>query len=39
MDQTATFMDEATDFFVNENLPRFICGHKLLNQTDKVLGY
>lgn len=39
MDQTATFMHEATEFFVNENLPRFICGEELLNPVDKVLGY
>jgi len=39
MDQTATFMHEATEFFVNENLPRFICGEKLLNPVDKILGY
>jgi len=39
MDQTSSFMHEATDFFVKENLPRFICGKKLLNQVDKCLGY
>jgi len=39
MDQTATFMHEATEFFVRENLPRFICGEVLLNPTDKALGY
>jgi len=39
MDQTATFMHEATEFFVNENLPRFICGEELLNPVDKILGY
>lgn len=39
MDQTATFMHEATEFFVNENLPRFLCGEDLLNVVDKAAGY
>ncbi|VEU33588.1 unnamed protein product [Pseudo-nitzschia multistriata] len=39
MDQTATFMLESTQFFVNENLPRFICGQALLNPVDKKAGY
>jgi phosphoglycerate dehydrogenase-like enzyme len=39
MDQTSTFMHEACEFFVNENLPRFICEEELLNPVDKVLGY
>ncbi|CAB9519372.1 Glyoxylate/hydroxypyruvate reductase [Seminavis robusta] len=39
MDQTATFMHEATQFFLNENLPRFLCGEDLLNPVDPVLGY
>lgn len=39
MDQTATFMHEATEFFVNENLPRFICGQDLLNPVDTAKGY
>jgi phosphoglycerate dehydrogenase-like enzyme len=39
MDRTATFMHEATEFFVNENLPRFILGHSLLNPVDVSLGY
>eukprot|EP00588_Corethron_pennatum_P008719 CAMPEP_0194273560 /NCGR_PEP_ID=MMETSP0169-20130528/6871_1 /TAXON_ID=218684 /ORGANISM="Corethron pennatum, Strain L29A3" /LENGTH=406 /DNA_ID=CAMNT_0039016547 /DNA_START=40 /DNA_END=1260 /DNA_ORIENTATION=+ len=39
MDQTSTFMHEATEFFVNENLPRYILGEALLNPVDKVLGY
>jgi phosphoglycerate dehydrogenase-like enzyme len=39
MDQTSTFMHEATEFFVNENLPRFICGEELLNPVDIVAGY
>jgi phosphoglycerate dehydrogenase-like enzyme len=39
MDQTATFMHEATEFFVFENLPRFICGKDLLNPVNPSLGY
>ena len=39
MDQTSTFMHEATKFFVNENLLRYILGETLLNPVDKVLGY
>ena len=39
MDQTVTFMHEATEFFLNENLPRFICGEELLNPVDPNLGY
>jgi len=39
MDQTATFMHEAAEFFVYENLPRFMCGKTLINPVDKVLGY
>jgi len=39
MDQTATFMHEATAFFLNENLPRYICGEELLNPVDPMLGY
>lgn len=39
MDQTATFMHEATEFFVYENLPRFLCGKDLLNQVEPKLGY
>ena len=39
MDKTATFMHEATEFFVNENLPRFILGDTLLNPVDATLGY
>lgn len=39
MDQTDTFMHEATEFFVNENLPRFLCKEGLLNPVDPVLGY
>lgn len=39
MDQTATFMHEATEFFLQENLPRFVCGEDLLNPVDPGLGY
>jgi phosphoglycerate dehydrogenase-like enzyme len=39
MDQTTTFMHEATEFFLNENLPRFITGEDLLNPVDPNLGY
>lgn len=39
MDQTSTFMHEATEFFVYENLPRFICGQDLLNPVNPKLGY
>lgn len=39
MDQTATFMHEATDFFVEENIPRFSRGESLLNPTNPSLGY
>lgn len=39
MDQTSTFMHEAAEFFVYENLPRFICGKDLLNPIDSTLGY
>jgi phosphoglycerate dehydrogenase-like enzyme len=39
MDQTATFMNEATEFFVHENLPRFVCGEELLNPVDPSLDY
>jgi len=39
MDQTSTFMHEAAEFFVYENLPRFICGKTLLNPVDPRAGY
>ena len=39
MDRTSTFMHEATEFFVNENLPRFVLGQSLLNPVDLTLGY
>lgn len=35
MDQTDTFMLESTQFFVNENLPRFLHGETLLNPVNK----
>ena len=39
MDQTVTFMHEATGFFVEENLPRFVRGQPLLNPVDQTAGY
>jgi len=39
MDQTESFMHEATDFFLSENLPRFLRGEELLNPVDKIAGY
>jgi len=39
MDKTTTFMHEATEFFINENLPRFIVGDELLNPVDATEGY
>jgi len=39
MDQTETFLHEASEFFVKENLPRFLHGEDLLNPTDQVAGY
>lgn len=39
MDQTDTFMFEATEFFVEENLPRFLRGEELLNPVDAAAGY
>lgn len=39
MDKTETFMKEATEFFVNEQLPRFILGDTLLNHVDPIHGY
>lgn len=39
MDQTATFTHEATEFFMTENLPRFVRGEPLLNEVDPVAGY
>jgi hypothetical protein len=39
MDMTKTFMHEASTFFVEENLPRFLRGVPLLNVVDKKAGY
>ena len=39
MDQTATFMKEASEFFVEENLPRFLRGFELLNPVSPKNGY
>jgi phosphoglycerate dehydrogenase-like enzyme len=39
MDKTATFMHEATEFYVNEQLPRFVRGDPLLNVVDPKAGY
>ena len=38
MDMTLTFMKESTEFFIAENLPRFVKGEKLLNLLDKSAG-
>ena len=39
MDMTLTFMRESTEFFINENLPRYLRGMELLNPVDKSAGY
>lgn len=39
MDMTLTFLRESTEFFVEENLPRFIKGERLMNPVDKNAGY
>ena len=39
MDQTETFMREATELFVRENLPRFARGLPLLNPVNIKAGY
>lgn len=39
MDMTLTFMQESTEFFINENLPRFVREIELLNPVDKSAGY
>lgn len=39
MDMTLTFMQESTEFFINENLPRFVRERELLNPVDKRAGY
>jgi len=39
MDQTDTFMEEATQFFLEENLPRYVRNMLLLNPVDPKAGY
>lgn len=39
MDMTRTFMKESTEFFINENLVRYVRGKTLLNPVDKSVGY
>lgn len=39
MDMTLTFMQESTEFFINENLPRFVREIEVLNPVDKRAGY
>mmetsp|Transcript_28423 Transcript_28423/g.48372 ORF Transcript_28423/g.48372 Transcript_28423/m.48372 type:complete len:417 (-) Transcript_28423:47-1297(-) len=39
MDMTISFMQESTEFFINENLSRFVRGIELLNPVDKSAGY
>jgi phosphoglycerate dehydrogenase-like enzyme len=39
MDKTATFMHESTEFYVTEQLPRFVQGEPLLNVVDPKAGY
>jgi phosphoglycerate dehydrogenase-like enzyme len=39
MDKTATFMHESTEFYVNEQLSRFVQGEPLLNVVDPKAGY
>jgi len=39
MDMTLTFMKESTEFFISENLRRFVRGEQLLNPVDKSAGY
>jgi phosphoglycerate dehydrogenase-like enzyme len=39
MDMTATFMFESTEFFVQQQLPRFIRGLPILNPVDVKKGY
>ena len=39
MDMTETFMHESVDFFLDENLPRFLREEALLNIVDKKAGY
>jgi phosphoglycerate dehydrogenase-like enzyme len=39
MDMTETFLQEATEFFLTENLPRFVRGEPLLNPVNVAAGY
>ena len=39
MDQTETFMHESTDFFVTEQLPRFVREEPVLNPVNPADGY
>jgi len=39
MDMTLTFMQESTQFFLDEQLPRFVRGQELLNPVDLKAGY
>jgi phosphoglycerate dehydrogenase-like enzyme len=39
MDMTTSFMHEATAFFLEENLPRFVRMETLLNPVDPAAGY
>ena len=39
MDMTLTFMKESTEFFIKENLPRYLRGMDLVNLVDKSAGY
>ena len=39
MDKTATFMHESTQFFIQENLPRFVRDQELLNPVTPSAGY
>ena len=38
-DQTGTFMEEAAEYFIEENLPRFLRNEALLNPVNPSLGY
>jgi hypothetical protein len=39
MDTTDTSNQEATEFFLKENLPRYLRGEDLLNPVDAAAGY
>ncbi|GKY92559.1 hypothetical protein MPSEU_000226100 [Mayamaea pseudoterrestris] len=39
MDMTETFMHESTEWFVSQNLPRFVRGLELENKVDPTAGY